>query len=261
MAAPGVTVPPRGGAAPRRADRWWLYPTNVVVWLTVFGVYSFWTIVFFTHDQFHGYVSPFFSPQVAVGRTPLSPALFIFYIPLGFRATCYYYRKAYYRAFFHDPPGCAVKEPRLAAAVSPTGRGARYRGETALPFILNNLHRFFLYFALAFVVVLWIDAFNAFSYRGHWGVGLGSVLMLVNVLFLTLYTVSCHSLRHLIGGSLDCFSCAKFGRQRYRLWRFSTWLNLRHSTYAWVSLFTLIGTDAYLRLLQFGVLHDPHLGF
>ena len=133
---------------------WWLYPANVVGWLSFFGVYSLWTIVFFHSDQFHQYLSPFYSPQVAIGRTAVSPALFIFYIPLGFRATCYYYRKAYYRSFFADPPACAKGEPSQLAALAPTGRGAKYRGEAKLPFVLNNLHRFFMYLAVGFVVVL-----------------------------------------------------------------------------------------------------------
>ncbi len=257
----GAALASPAAADVRRQDRWWLYPANVAVWLTIFGIYSLWTIVFFHSDQFHQYLSPFYSPQVAIGRTPLSPALFIFYVPLGFRATCYYYRKAYYRSFFGDPPGCAIKEPNQLAALSPTGRGRAYRGESRLPFILNNLHRFFVYFAVGFVVVLWIDAIQAFSYQGHWGIGLGSVMMLVNVIFLTGYTFGCHSLRHLIGGGVDCFSCVVAGKQRHQAWRGVSWLNARHSTFAWVSLFTLIFTDLYIRLLQFGVLHDPHLGF
>ncbi|MGH7611523.1 MAG: succinate dehydrogenase [Candidatus Dormibacteria bacterium] len=245
----------------RRPDRWWLYPANVVAWLGLFGIYSFWTIVFFHTDQFHQYLSPFFSPQVAIGRTPVSPALFIFYIPLGFRATCYYYRKAYYRSFFADPPGCARGEPPQLGALVPTGRGLHYRGEARLPFVLNNLHRFFMYFAVGFVVVLWIDVLRAFSYQGAYGFGLGTALMLVNIVFLTGYTLGCHSLRHLVGGGLDCFSCALGGAPRYQLFKGVSWLNVRHSTFAWLSLFSLIITDAYIRLLQYGVIHDPHLGF
>ena len=36
----------------------------------------------------------------------------ILWIPGGFRLTCYYYRGAYYKAFWADPPACAVSEPR-----------------------------------------------------------------------------------------------------------------------------------------------------
>ena len=45
---------------------------------------------------------------------PLSPALLILVFPLGFRMTCYYYRKAYYRSFWLSPPACAVAEPHRA---------------------------------------------------------------------------------------------------------------------------------------------------
>jgi hypothetical protein len=245
----------------RRRRLWWLYPANVVVWLTFFGLYSLWTIVFFHSDQFHQYLSPFYSPQVAVGRTPVSPALFIFYVPLGFRATCYYYRKAYYRSFFGDPPACSRVEPSQMAALSPTGRRSSYRGESRLPFVLNNLHRFFMYLVVGFVVVLWIDAIRSFYYQGHLGFGLGTGLMVVNMVLLTGYTFGCHSLRHLVGGGVDCFSCVLAGVQRHQVWKGASWLNARHSAFAWLSLFSLILTDGYIRLLQSGVIHDPHLGF
>ncbi|MGH7639556.1 MAG: succinate dehydrogenase [Candidatus Dormibacteria bacterium] len=240
---------------------WWFYPGNVVIWLGLFGIYSFWTIVFFHTDQFHQYLSPFFSPRVATGRTPVSPALFIFYVPLGFRATCYYYRKAYYRSFFADPPACAKGEPQQLGQLVPTGRGPAYRGERRLPFVLNNLHRFFMYFAVGFLVVLWIDVLRAFSFHGYYGFGVGTAIMLVNIVLLTAYTFGCHSLRHLVGGGIDCFSCVFMGGPRRQLWRGTSWLNVRHSTFAWLSLFSLIATDVYIRLLQYGVFPDPHFGF
>ena len=58
---------------------------------------------------------------------------------LCFRGTCYYYRKAYYRVFFADPPGCAVGEAR-----------SNYCGETRFPFVFQNLHRFFMTLAVFF---------------------------------------------------------------------------------------------------------------
>jgi hypothetical protein len=57
----------------------------------------------------------------------LSPALIILIFPLGFRMTCYYYRKAYYRSFWMSPPACAVAEPHKT-----------YTGETRAPLILQN---------------------------------------------------------------------------------------------------------------------------
>ena len=81
------------------------------------------------------YLSPFFSPDLESWGLdlPFSYVFFVIWVPLGFRLTCYYYRKAYYRAFFLSPPACAVAGPRRR----------RYRGEAALPYILLNAHRYF----------------------------------------------------------------------------------------------------------------------
>ena len=110
----------------------------------------------------------------------LSPALLILAGPLGFRATCYYYRKAYYRAFFFDPPACAVGEPS----------NRKYQGETKFPFILQNIHRYFFYLAVVFILFLWHDVVKAFIFDGHFGVGLGTLVLTMNVILLTLCTRS-----------------------------------------------------------------------
>src|SRR4029079_1070695 len=110
---------------------------------------------------------------------------------LGFRATCYYYRKAYYRFYFADPPGCAVGEPTVHR---------RYRMEAALPFILQNFHRFFLYLAFIPLFFLWVDAASSLRVGDQWRIGLGVFVLGFNALLLTGYSLSCHSLRHLIGG-------------------------------------------------------------
>jgi hypothetical protein len=200
------------------------------------------------HYEWGPYLSPFYSPLIDAQHTwwKLSPALLILGGPLGFRATCYYYRKAYYRAFFLDPPGCAVND-----------RGHKnYRGETAFPFILQNVHRYFFYLALVFLGFLWYDAILAFNFDGHFGVGLGTLVMLTNIILLTLYTFSCHSLRHLAGGKVDCFSCVSFGKARYAGWRGLTILNERHMLWAWMSLFSVGLTDFYIRSLATGLIRD-----
>src|SRR5438067_1236350 len=72
-----------------------------------------------------------------------SPALLILPFPLGFRLTCYYYRKAYYRSFWLSPPACAVADAHR-----------RYTGERRFPLIFQNVHRYFFYLALPFAVLL-----------------------------------------------------------------------------------------------------------
>ena len=86
--------------------------------------------------------------------TWLSPGLLILWIPIGFRATCYYYRKAYYRFYFADPPGCAVGEPTAHR---------KFALENALPFVLQNLHRYMLYLAFIPLFFLWVDVGVAFA--------------------------------------------------------------------------------------------------
>src|SRR5579883_1816674 len=189
---------------------------------------------------------PLLSPPVSVAGIPISPAWWVLWIPAGFRATCYYYRKAYYRSYFLDPVDCARAEGRR-----------QYAGETAFPFVLNNFHRYFLYGAIIVLAFLWKDAVDAFIFNGRFGVHLGSLLFLANVVLLSGYTFGCHAFRHLAGGNLDCFSCARGGRARYRLWEWVTPLNRRHAVWAWASLFSVSLVDVYIRLLMAGVIADP----
>lgn len=233
-----------------RRDPWWLEILPVVVILGGFGLYA--TLRAFEGKFFEWgpYLSPFYSPLIDANHRwwKFSPALIILGGPLGFRATCYYYRKAYYRAFFLDPPACAVGEPRHS-----------YSGETKFPFLLQNLHRYFLYLALIFICFLWKDAIHAFFFDGQFGIGVGSIVLLVNVCLLSIYTLSCHSLRHLAGGKLDCFSCTTFGKPRHSTWRGLSVLNERHMLFAWLSLFSVGLADFYVRLIASGAIRDVRL--
>lgn len=253
MAGSPTVVPESRLGATLRRDSWWVELIPVWILLGGFGIYA-------TLRAFEGalyswgpYLSPFYSPLIDPDHHWLpkiiSPALLILGGPLGFRATCYYYRKAYYRAFFLDPPACAVGEPAKR----------NYKGETAFPFILQNVHRYFFYLAILFLAFLWYDAIVAFDFDGHFGIGLGTLIMLVNIIMLTLYTFSCHSLRHLAGGKLDCFSCATFGMPRHSAWSAVTLLNERHMQLAWTSLITVGCTDFYIRMLAAGWFHDPRI--
>lgn len=232
----------------QRRDAWWLEIIPVVLVLGGFGVYATLRAFEGKFYEWEPYLSPFYSPLIDASHRwwKFSPALLILGGPLSFRATCYYYRKAYYRAFFLDPAACAVDE----------GGRHRYKGETAFPFILQNLHRYTFFLALLFLGFLWYDAIYAFNWGGHFGIGLGTVIMLVNVCLLTLYTFSCHSLRHLAGGSLDCFSCVSFGSARHSTWKGLSWLNERHMLWAWLSLFSVGLTDFYIRLVSMGRIQD-----
>ncbi|HEV8610065.1 MAG TPA: succinate dehydrogenase [Thermoanaerobaculia bacterium] len=239
----------RFGATLRR-DAWWAELLPVVALLGLFAVYATARAFEGRYYEWGPYLSPFYSPLIDPGHRwwPFSPALLILAGPLGFRATCYYYRKSYYRAFFLDPPACAVGEARHG-----------YRGETAFPLVLQNIHRLFLYVAILFIVFLSVDAVRSFRFDGRFGVGVGSLVLTANVVLLTLYTFSCHSLRHLAGGQVDCFSCSASSRARYRLWRGVSALNERHGLFAWFSLVSVGLADLYVRELARGAIRDLRL--
>ena len=259
--AAGVGGPTRASIGERtlRQDRWWLYPAVTFTVFFSFVVYS--TVrAFMARDYFaEPYLSPFYSPCLGdcvegssdfgqpFGWFPLSAALIILIFPLGFRLTCYYYRKAYYRAFWLSPPACGVAEPHAA-----------YTGETRFPLILQNVHRWFWYATFVVALILTWDVVLAFgpapgeSDGIH--MGLGTVLMLVNVAFIWLYQLSCHSCRHIVGGRLRHFSKHPV---RYKLWTWVSVLNKRHANYAWLSLFSVALVDLYIYLLASGAFDDP----
>jgi hypothetical protein len=133
--------------------------------------------------------------------------------------------------------------------------------ETRFPFILQNLPRIFLYLAFVPLFFLWLDVGLAVFHDGAIRIGLGVVLLLVNVILLSGYSLSCHSLRHLVGGNLDCFSCSRNTQIRLGFWRWSTSLNRRHMSWAWASLITVGLSDLYVRLLGLGVFVDPSITF
>lgn len=254
------TVSSRQRVATARRDAWWRAPLATAAGLTAFGIYSVVVAAMGTDYVYTGggahYLSPFYSPDLKSWglHLPFTYAFFVMWIPLGFRLSCYYYRKAYYRAFFRTPPACAVAGPR---------RG-RYRGEAALPYVLLNLHRYFFYLATVVLGFLSYDAVRSFLFRGSdgslkFGIGLGSLIMLANVVLLALFTFGCNSLRHLVGGTLDCFTCSAAARTRHKVWRRVSLLNGWHMQWAWISLCFVALTDLYIRLAAAGAFSDPRL--
>ena len=136
-------------------------------------------------------------------------------------------------------------------------RGHGYRGETRL-FLFQNLHRYFLYFALLFIVILTIDGIRACIGPEGFRVTVGSLVLLANAALLGIFTFSCNSLRHLVGGGRDNFT-GSCGQVCFRLWRGVSALNKHHAFWAWVSLFGVGFADFYVWMVSSGRLHDPVL--
>jgi len=245
-----------------RSDRWWTQPAVVVFGLGTFIVYATWAAFQGQHYTFGPYLSPFYSPEIFGDSPhawfgpkpgwwplwlPFSPALLILPFPGLFRVTCYYYRGAYYKAFAFDPPACAVGEPRKG-----------YVGEMKFPFTIQNIHRYALYIAVGFLAMLSLDVWRAFWFDGadgakHFGMGVGTLVLLTNVLLLGGYALGCHSMRHILGGYRDRLSGLK---ARKVLYDCSSCVNRQHMRWAWMSLFSVGFSDLYVRLCSMGIWHD-----
>ena len=260
-----------GLAATLRKDRWWFEAAWTGIGFLIFSIYTTWAAIQGEHYFHESYLSPFYSPvlfsdpsvmggapiahawfglwpesiaSIWPSFLPMSPALLILMGPLSFRLTCYYYRKFYYRSYFLSPPSCGVG-----------GIPQNYKGETFL-LKIQNIHRYTLYIALAYIVILYYDAYVSFFRDGEFGVGVGSIILLINPLLLTLYTCGCHAFRHLVGGQLDCFSCGKGSQTRLGIWKKVSFLNARHMFWAWISMIWVGLTDVYIRLVSMGIIHD-----
>jgi hypothetical protein len=260
MAGVSLPVRPRRFGQTARRDRWWVSPALVFLGLSAFVVYATWAALqgeYYTHGP---YLSPFYSPELWgpsehawfgtlppwwPSWLPYSPAILILWAPGGFRVTCYYYRGAYYKAFWADPPACAVGEPRKG-----------YIGESNWPLRVQNIHRYFLYIAVLFIGLLAFDAVKSFWFEDGFGVGVGSLVLTANVILLAGYTFGCHSLRHLVGGGRDCISASPTCQ---KLYTGCSALNRRHMLWAWMSLFSVMFADVYVRLCAMGVWRDVRL--
>jgi hypothetical protein len=260
---------PTGTAAPGRAaieertlrtDNWRKAPTVTFILLSAWVLYALvrtvWQAAYFAPGEH--YLSPFYSPCVTAscdsgardfgtwfGHFPPVIPFAIVTLPflLGFRLTCYYYRKAYYRAFWASPQACGVAEPHK-----------KYTGETRFPLIMQNLHRYFWVAAGVISIINSWDVIQAFRPEGHsFGFGLGTIIMLINVVLLWAYTLSCHSCRHIVGGKLRSFSRHPL---RYKAWTLVSKMNAKHMELAWTTLTTLALTDAYIALVASGTISD-----
>jgi hypothetical protein len=247
-----------------RRDAWWVQPLLVFLGLSAFIVYATWAALqgehYYLAKNGANYLSPFYSPELWgdsphhwFGTRPtwwpffVTPAFLILWIPGGFRVTCYYYRGAYYKAFWADPPNCTVGEPRKS-----------YWGERSGPLLIQNIHRYFLYLAIVFIFLLAHDVWNAMWFTKadgtqSFGIGVGTLVLAVNVILIGGYTCGCHSLRHLVSSGFRQLSRYPVRKQAYDC---VSCLNRRHMLWAWLSLFWVAFCDVYVRLCSMGVWTD-----
>ena len=246
-----------------RKDVWWARPLIIFIGLSAFVTYVTWAALQGQHYTSGPYISPLYSPELFGDsphswfgpkpgwwpqKLPFSPALFVLWAPGLFRLTCYYYRGAYYKSFWADPPSCTVSEPRK-----------KYRGENSFPLIMQNIHRYFLYIALCFIIFLSIDVWKAMWFTDpvtgirSFGLGIGTFVLAINSVLLGGYTFGCHSLRHMVGGFMDRLSGAPVRRKVYMC---VSCFNRKHMLWAWMSLFWVAFSDIYIRLCSLGTWTD-----
>jgi hypothetical protein len=106
-------------------------------------------------------------------------------------------------------------------------------------------------------ILAW-DAWKAFWFTDasgavSFGVGVGTLVLAINVVLLGGYLFGCHSMRHVVGGCVDELSRAPLGLKAYSC---VSCLNRRHMVWAWSSLFTVGFSDLYVRLVSMGVWTD-----
>lgn len=258
MSSFDVPLTKAGFGQTSRKDTWWIEPLLVFLGYMLFLVYATWACAqgnYYTYTMGGAdYLSPFYSPLIFKTAPswwpaflPFSMGLLILPFPGLFRFTCYYYRGAYYKAFWADPLSCTVGEARKS-----------YWGERTFPLILQNVHRWFLYVAIALVVILLHDGWNSLWFMGtdgvkHFGVGVGSLVLILNPILLGLYTFGCHSFRHLVGGRLDEVSKSPVRKSCYDC---ASGLNRKHMRWAWISMFFVGFADVYVRLCSMGIWTD-----
>ena len=136
-----------------RRDAWWVQPLAVFLGLSAFVVYSTWAAFQGEHYHFGPYLSPFYSPELfGDPRTPGSAAS-----PPGGRPGCPSRRRSSSsgRRAASASPATTTAAPTTRRS-GPTRRPARWasraRATSAsarFPLILQNVHRYFLYLALA----------------------------------------------------------------------------------------------------------------
>jgi len=249
-------------AATLRKDNWKKAPTLTFLGLMAFIIYAVARTAsqsaYFAEGAGYTYLTPFASPCVSANCVPGSSHLGVWFpfdfpmmVPLAivtltfillFRLTCYYYRKAYYRAFWKSPQACGVPEPK-----------SKYTGETRFPLIMQNAHRYFFYATVLISLINTYDALKSFHGTEGFGFGLGNIIIVANVILLWSYTMGCHSCRHITAGRINSFS-----KHPVRYWLYTQFskLNGKHMQLAWTTLGTLCITDAYIALVSSGTISD-----
>ena len=262
----GIKLPVLNGLGrTNRIDNWLRQPMAMALGLTAAMLYTAWRLFLYPesiHYELEGstVMSPIFSPNILEwdlfglkewDHPPwVNAAVLVLWIPFGFRGTCYYMRRVYYRTFFASPTACWVDEPEINKKLG-------YKGEKRL-FIFNNLHRYFLYAAMIILVIKWWDVTHTLQFDDGYGMSIGTLVMGIEAFLLTMYVTSCHALRHLAGGALDRWTTG-ISKIRGKLFGRISLLNRSHGFWFWTSLIFVFFGDLWVLAVCEGYLSDMSL--
>ena len=171
-----------------RRDAWWIEVLPTFLLLGGFMIYGLWTAFNDSNYFADPYLSPFYSPCLAANCEETTFKL----IGSGWTPDAGAARPPDPVGIPHHllllPQGLLPRLLRVAARCAVRDVPKRYRGETRVPFILQNIHRYFFWLSLPVLFFLWWDAFKAFDFPDGFGFGVGTLVLLVNVALLSLYT-------------------------------------------------------------------------
>ena len=223
---------PRGGP-PRstvlRRDNWRLAPTVQALGLLAFVAYATWA-AFRNANYYVGlvegrnYLSPFYSPCIASNCPPavrwgpitpsgwtITPAILILIFPLGFRLDLLLLPQGVLPLLLALPAGVRRRRRRVDQA---GGCATSTSGETRFPLIMQNIHRYFWYFAVVFAGCSpgTRSRRSASPTASAWGSAPSSSSSTPCSSGPT--PLGCHSCRHLCGGGL----VKRFSKAKGRHW-------------------------------------------
>ena len=158
------------------------------------------------------YLSPFYSPdlQSCGTRRRRSPyAFLVIWVPLGFRAHVLLLPQGVL-------PGVLPRAAGLRGRRAP--RGAATAARRRCRSSCRTCTATSCYLATIVLGFLWYDAIRAFFFRrdGRSSSASASARWCCSPTWslLSLFTFGCNSVRHLVGGRLDCFTCSRRARGR-----------------------------------------------